>query len=40
MYNRRRNKINHILRPLSPVVGNHLTDENQSKLPINLAKKR
>ena len=27
------------LRPTSPVFGNHLTDENQSKLPIGLAKK-
>ena len=27
------------LRPTSPVFGNHLTDENQSKLPIGSAKK-
>ena len=26
------------LRPISPVFGNHLTDENQSKLPIGSAK--
>ena len=28
-----------VLRPTSPVFGNHLTDENQSKLPIGSSKK-
>ena len=28
-----------VLRPKSPVFSNHSTDENQSKLPIGLAKK-
>ena len=28
-----------VLRPTSPVFGNHLTDENESKLPIGSAKK-
>ena len=46
MYNSRRSKNKptafseaNALRPTSPVFGNHLTDENQSKLPIGSAKK-
>ena len=29
-----------VLRPTSPVFGNHLTDENRSKLPTGSAKKK